>query len=142
MMTTGRATCIVFSDDDLPPEGSDHTRPLYISVSCSGRRVPYVILENGSALNVCSLATAIALGDAPFDFDPFTQTVRASDSTRRKVMGIIEMELLIGSTTFVTVFQALRILTSFNLLLGRPWIHRARAIPSSLHQKVKFIHDG
>ncbi|RVW49197.1 Transposon Ty3-I Gag-Pol polyprotein [Vitis vinifera] len=40
MMTAGRATCIVFSDDDLPPEGSDHTRPLYISVGCSGRRVP------------------------------------------------------------------------------------------------------
>ena len=40
------------------------------------------------------------------------------------------------------MFQVLRIPTSFNLLLGRPWIHRARAIPSSLHQKVKFIHDG
>ncbi|RVW67758.1 hypothetical protein CK203_065011 [Vitis vinifera] len=36
----------------------------------------------------------------------------------------------------------LRIPTSFNLLLGQPWIHRAGAIPSSLHQKVKFIHDG
>ncbi|RVW66403.1 hypothetical protein CK203_065265 [Vitis vinifera] len=64
MMTAGRATCIVFSDDDLPPEGSDHTRPLYISVGCSGRRVPSVLLDNGSALNVCPLATAIALGYA------------------------------------------------------------------------------
>ena len=36
----------------------------------------------------------------------------------------------------------MRILTSFNLVLGQPWIHRAGAIPSSLHQKVKFIHDG
>ena len=35
MMTAGRATCIVFSDDDLPSEGSDHTRPLFISVGCS-----------------------------------------------------------------------------------------------------------
>ena len=26
--------------------------------------------------------------------------------------------------------------------MGRPWIHKAGAIPSSLHQKVKFIHDG
>ena len=40
------------------------------------------------------------------------------------------------------MFKVLRIPTSFNLLLGRPWIHRAGAIPSSLHQKVKFIHDG
>ena len=35
MMTAGRATCIIFSDDDLPLEGSDHTRPLYISVGYS-----------------------------------------------------------------------------------------------------------
>ena len=25
--------------------------------------------------------------------------------------------------------------------MGRPWIHEAGAIPSSLHQKVKFIHE-
>ncbi|RVX00439.1 hypothetical protein CK203_024665 [Vitis vinifera] len=57
-------------------------------------------------------------------------------------MGTLEIELLISLATFVAVFQVLRIPTSFNLLLGRPWIHRAGAIPSSLHQKVKFIHDG
>ncbi|RVW18920.1 hypothetical protein CK203_102504 [Vitis vinifera] len=142
MMTVGRATCIVFSDDDLPPEGSDHTRLLYISVGCSGRRVPSVLLDNGSALNVCPLDTAIALGYAPSDFGPSTQTVRAYDNTRREVMGTLEIELLIGPTTFVDVFQVLRIPTSFNLLLGRPWIHRAGVIPSSLHQKVKFIHGG
>ena len=57
-------------------------------------------------------------------------------------MGTLEIELLIGLTTFVAVFQVLRIPTSFNLLLGRPWIHSAGSIPSSLHQMVKFIHDG
>ena len=36
----------------------------------------------------------------------------------------------------------MRILVSFNLLLGRPWIHSAGAIPSSLYLNVKFIHDG
>ncbi|RVW68307.1 Retrovirus-related Pol polyprotein from transposon 17.6 [Vitis vinifera] len=113
MMTAGRATCIVFSDDNLPLEGSDHTRPLYISVGFSGRRVPSVLLDNGSALNVCPLATAIALGYAPSNFSPSTQTVRAYDSTRREVMGTLEIKLLIGPATFVAVFQ-----------------------------KVKFIHDG
>ena len=48
-------------------------------------------------------------------------------------MSTLEIELLIGPTTFVSLFQVLRIPTSFNLLLGRPWIHRAEAIPSSLH---------
>ncbi|RVW80088.1 Retrovirus-related Pol polyprotein from transposon 17.6 [Vitis vinifera] len=142
MMTAGRATCIVFSDDDLPPDGLDHVRPLYITVGCSGRRVPSVLLDNGSALNVCPLATAIALGFAPSDFGPSTQTVRAYDSTKREVMGTLMIDLQIGPATFSTLFQVLRIPASFNLLLGRPWIHVAGAIPSSLHQKVKFIHDG
>ncbi|RVX04651.1 hypothetical protein CK203_023367 [Vitis vinifera] len=113
IMTASRATCIVFSDDDLPPKGSNHTRPLYISVGCSGHRVPSILLDNGLALNVCPLATTIALRYAPSDFGPSTQTVRAYDSTRREVMGTLEIELLIGPTTFLTVFQ-----------------------------KVKFIHDG
>ena len=47
-----------------------------------------------------------------------------------------------GQSFFKVIFQILRILVSFNLLLGRPWIHSAGAIPSSLHLKVKFIHDG
>ena len=142
MVTVSRATCIVFSDDDLPPESLDHTRPLYIFIGCSGRRVPSVLLDNGSALNICSLATTIALGYTHFDFGPSTQIVRAYDSTRRDFMGTLEIELLIGPTTFVIVFQVLRIPTSFNLLLGRPWFYRAGAIPFSLHQKVRFIHNG
>ena len=56
-------------------------------------------------------------------------------------MSTLEIKLLIVPTTSVTLFQVLRIPTSFNLLLGRRWIHRAEAIPSFLHQKVKFIHD-
>ena len=133
MVTAGRATCIAFSDDDLPPEGSCHMRHLYISVGCSSRRVPSVILDNGSTLNVCPLGTVIVLGYAPSDFGLSTQTVRAYDNTRREVMGTLEIELLIGSATFVIVFQVLRIPKSFNLLLGRPWIHRVGAIPFSLH---------
>ena len=142
MMTAGRATCIMFSNDDLPPEGPDHVRPLYSTVGCSGRRVPSVLLDNGSALNICPLAIAIALGFAPSDFGPSTQTVRAYDSTKREVMSTLVIDLQIGPAIFSTLFQVLRIPTSFNLLLGQPWIHRAGAIPSSLHQKVKFIHDG
>ena len=56
-------------------------------------------------------------------------------------MGTLMIKLLISLATFPTLFQVLRIPTSFNLLLSRPWIHRVGAIPFSLHQKVKFIHE-
>ncbi|XP_070014025.1 uncharacterized protein [Nicotiana sylvestris] len=31
--------------------------------------------------------------------------------------------------------------TSYNFLLGMPWIHTAGAMPSTLHQMVKFEHE-
>ena len=70
MLIADRATCIIFSVDDLPPRGSDNTLPLYIFVGCSGHRVPFVILDNGSALNVCPLATTVTFGFEPSDFEP------------------------------------------------------------------------
>ena len=35
-LTADRCTCIAFSDDDLPPEGSDHVLPLFIDVPYLG----------------------------------------------------------------------------------------------------------
>ena len=80
-LTANRATCIVFSDNDLPPEGSDHVRPLFIDVACSGHRVSSVLRDNGFALNVFPLVTTIALGFSPFDFGLSIQTVIAYDGT-------------------------------------------------------------
>ncbi|XP_070021859.1 uncharacterized protein [Nicotiana sylvestris] len=37
--------------------------------------------------------------------------------------------------------QVLDVAVSYNLLLVRPWIHVAKAVPSTLHQMVKFKRD-
>ena len=57
-------------------------------------------------------------------------------------MGTITAHVMIRLVRYSMLFQVLRIQSSFNLFLGRPWIHEAGAIPSFLHQKVKFIHEG
>ena len=118
MMTVDRVTCIVFSIDDLPLEGFDHTHPLYITIVCSGHRISSIILDNGYVLNVFPLVTTVALGFASSYFGPSTQTVRAYDDTQREVMGTLNIDVLIGPTTFSILFQVLRILASFYLLLG------------------------
>ncbi|RVW23466.1 Retrovirus-related Pol polyprotein from transposon 297 [Vitis vinifera] len=133
-----RALSQIRVETTTTPEGLIHMMTL--DVQAVESRMSY--WTTTQPLNVCPLATAIALGFAPSDFGPSTQTVRAYDSTKREVMGTLMIDLQIGPAAFSTLFQVLRIPTSFNLLLGRPWIHVAGAIPSSLHQKVKFIHDG
>ena len=51
----------------------------------------------------------------------------------------IEIEMHIGPCTFTVEFQVMNISLSYNCLLGRPWIHTVGAVPSILHQKIKFV---
>ncbi|WKA13006.1 hypothetical protein VitviT2T_030343 [Vitis vinifera] len=118
-------------DTATTPERLIH---MLIADRATCRRVPSVLLDNGFALNVCD--------STHDDFGPSTQIVRAYDGTQRTVMGTLSTHVMIGPVSYSIVFQVLRIQSSFNLLLGRPWIHEAGAIQSSLHEKVKFIHEG
>ncbi|XP_077249108.1 uncharacterized protein LOC143888541 [Tasmannia lanceolata] len=128
-----------FTDEDLTLEGRNHICPLRVTVFCNEKKVPEVLVDNGSALNVCPLSTATALGFEPGDFIPSEQCILAYDGTRRDVVGTLATKIQIGGGMFEIEFQVLDIKPSFNLLLGRPWLHKYGVVPSSLHQKLKFI---
>ncbi|RVW73768.1 hypothetical protein CK203_057621 [Vitis vinifera] len=66
--------------------------PPPIDTPFSGHQVLSVLLDNGSALNICHLVIAIALGFSPSDFGPYTQTDRAYEGTQRIVIGYTSTE--------------------------------------------------
>nr|KYP51272.1 hypothetical protein KK1_026957 [Cajanus cajan] len=70
---------------------------------------------------------------------PSNMIVRAFDESRREVMGEITLPIQIGPTTFNVEFQVINIVPAYNYLLGRLWIHHEKAVPFTLHQKVKFM---
>ncbi|XP_069151886.1 uncharacterized protein [Solanum lycopersicum] len=51
----------------------------------------------------------------------------------------MNLTLQMGPAEFSAKFQVLDINTSYNLLLGRPFIHIAGAVPSTLHQMMKLV---
>ena len=65
--------------------------------------------------------------------------VRAFDGTKREVLGNIKLVIQVGPSTFDSEFIVMDINPSYNCLLGRPWIHMAGVVPSTLYQKVKFV---
>ncbi|PKI64278.1 hypothetical protein CRG98_015318 [Punica granatum] len=48
---------ISFSDDELPSEGWSHSRALHIVCKCNNYIIGRVMIDNGSALNVCLVTT-------------------------------------------------------------------------------------
>ena len=58
---------------------------------------------------------------------------------KREVLRNIELSIQLGPCTFDSEFIVMDINPSYNCLLGKPLFHMAGAIPSTLHQKVKFV---
>jgi len=58
------------------------------------------------------------------------------------VIGTIKVELAVGPQVFLVTIQVMDVHPSYSMLLGRPWIHSAGAITSSLHQCLKYIVNG
>ncbi|XP_075107119.1 uncharacterized protein LOC142180094 [Nicotiana tabacum] len=132
---------ITFSDDDLPEEGAGHNRALHIMVKCEGHYIKGVMINGGSSVYVCLFYTLQQLNIDTNRIRTSNVSIRAFDGSRRDTIGEIELTMTISPVDFNIVFQVLDIETSYNFLFGRPWIHMARAIPSSLHQMVKFEYD-
>ena len=65
--------------------------------------------------------------------------VRAFDGTKKEVLENIKLPIQVGPCTFDFEFIVMDINPSYNCLLVRPWIHIAGAVPSTIHQKVKFV---
>ena len=124
---------ISFSDDEIPPDGHGSTKALHITTKIKDCTVPKVLIDNGSTLNVMPLSTLMRLLVDRFYMKNSKTVVRAFDGTRREVTGEIEIEMQIGPCTFNVEFQVMDISPSYNCLLGRPWIHIAGAVPSTLH---------
>ena len=58
---------------------------------------------------------------------------------QRDTLGAVNLTLQMGPVKFNAKFQVFDIDTSYNLLLERPFIHMAGAVPSTLHQMMKLV---
>ncbi|KAK5832690.1 hypothetical protein PVK06_016493 [Gossypium arboreum] len=138
----GADNFIFFNNDEIPLGGMGSIKALHITTRCKGYTLPRVLIDNGSALNVLPLSKLNRLPVDGSHMKTCQNIVRAFDGTERKVMGRIEILLLIGPNTYDVDFLVIDIKPSYNCLLGRPWIHSAGAVPSSLHQKLKLVIEG
>ena len=83
-----------------------------------GAKVPIVLINNGSVLNVCPYTTAFAIGLSMKTITP-PLTVRAFDNTSRKVMGTFMAPCKIGPIEMIVEYHVMDIIPNYNLLLGR-----------------------
>ncbi|XP_070041262.1 uncharacterized protein [Nicotiana tomentosiformis] len=129
---------ITFHEDDLPPAGLSQNKALHITVKFEDKFIARVLIDGGSSLKICPLTTLKRLGKCLHEIRMGSMNMKAFDGSQRATIGEINLDLQMGMTWFDVGFQLLDISATYNQLLGRPWIHAARAVASTLHQVVKF----
>ena len=111
---------------------------MHIIVKCVDMIITSVLIDNGSALNVCSMSTLECLNVDTSLIHPTTMIVRAFDGTLKEVQGKIDLAIGVGPMSFMVNFQVIKVDSPYNMLIGRPWLHTAGTVTSTLHQRLKF----
>lgn len=132
------ASSISFHDDELPQEGANHNKALHITIKIFKKIMPRVLIDCGSGCNISTFATLRDLGVNMGEIKESHIKVKDFDRAQRSVIGVICLTLQVGLAEFPILFQVMDVSSTYNLLLGRPWVHMVKVIPSTLHQCIKF----
>ena len=130
---------LTFTDEEILTKRRGHNKALHVSIKCLDHVIAHVLIDNGSSLNVMPKATLGKLPCEGIHMKPSALIVRAFDGSKREVMGEVELPIQIGPCVFQVTFQVMDILPAYSCLLGHPWIHSTGVIPSTLHQKLKYV---
>ena len=142
-VTKNKQGVITSSDADLPMEGRNHNRALFIPTEARWKRTSYMMVDDGSAINVCLLHILPNLGVKVEELTKSDLVIRAYDDSTGSVEGTFMASVKTGPIEAVMEFTILDIIhVTYALLLGRPWYHILGGVPSTMHQKVKFLLDG
>ncbi|XP_070009543.1 uncharacterized protein LOC142164769 [Nicotiana tabacum] len=70
--------------------------------------------------------------------EPRCITLTGFNNVVEQTSGEITLHVLAGGITLETTFHIMDQDTAYNAIIGRPWIHALKAIPSILYQVIKF----
>ncbi|KAL0333076.1 UNVERIFIED_CONTAM: Transposon Tf2-12 polyprotein [Sesamum calycinum] len=107
---------ITFTDEDLLLGSKPHNRPLFVA----GYELEISIDE---------------LSNSRLMIQGFNQG-------GQRAVGIIRMQLTMEDMVSSALFHVIDAKTSYNMLLGRPWLHENAVVPSTWHQCFKYCRNG
>jgi len=115
-----------------------HHDALVISLTVANCLVKGILVDNGSSGNIIFQAAYKDLGLEESALTRRITPLIGFSGEVKETAGEITLPLYAEGINMSTKFLLVDCDSSYNLILGRPWIHGMGAVPSTLHQMVKF----
>jgi len=132
-----------FTEKDDMSITQPHNASLHIEAFIHKHKIKRALIDGGAGLNICTLKLILTLGFSKKAIDPKRKiTIKAYDEEERMSNGVVTLSIRVGPIVKDVACQVLDMVLAYNILLGRPWIHTLKVVPSTYHQCIKFPHEG
>src|SRR5436190_23256401 len=125
-------TDIVFTPEDMQVQGR-HARPLYFTGYIGSTEITRIQVDPGSALSIMPRRVMEHLSIPAHRLSVIDTNIFGFNANSTRPMGKIKLRCQIGDLKIEVTVYVIDADTSYNLLHGRPWIHRNHIVPSTLH---------
>ncbi|XP_059627385.1 uncharacterized protein LOC132270207 [Cornus florida] len=119
--------------------GVPYENPLVVSLTIAEYLVRRVLIDPGSSANVMPRLTFDRLKIEPEKLKPTGNPLLRFDGKRVEPIGMVELIVQVTERVLSESFVVIEIHPSYNLLMGRGWIHRVQGVPSTLHQAMRYL---
>ncbi|XP_059629540.1 uncharacterized protein LOC132272399 [Cornus florida] len=116
--------------------------PLVVSLTVAECLVRRVLIDPGSSANIMPRVTFDRLEINLKELKSTGNPLLGFDGKGVEPIGTVELMVRAAERNLVESFVVVEIHPSYNLLMGRGWIHRVQGVPSTLHQKPPLSMNG
>ncbi|XP_076953332.1 uncharacterized protein LOC143627378 [Bidens hawaiensis] len=136
--TTIEQKVISFNEDDRVNVQDLHNNNLVITLFISNHYVRRILINGGSSVNINQLEVLKKMNILESEIVPRSSVLVGFSGEIKNTLGDIKLPIYIEGGNSDQKFCVIDTLSCCNVILGMPWIHEMKAIPSMYHQCVKL----
>ncbi|XP_028127094.1 uncharacterized protein LOC114323635 [Camellia sinensis] len=129
---------ISFSTRDLERIQTPHNNALVVTLRVRDFDVKRILIDQGSSVEIMYYDAFKQLKLQDTDLAPATLPLVGFNSQSEWSMGKIILLVKAGSFVKQVEFWILKVPSTYNLILGKGWLHAMQAVTSTYHQVMRF----
>ncbi|XP_049359184.1 uncharacterized protein LOC125823856 [Solanum verrucosum] len=119
-----------------------HNRPLYMVGHVLEKKINKILIDEGSGVNILPIHTLKELGITTGELSESRLLIQGFNQGGQRSIGSIKLEIHMEDLRSSAWMHVIDSKTSYNILLGRPWVHENRIVSSSYYQCLKYLEGG
>uniref|UniRef100_A0A2N9EZ43 Uncharacterized protein n=1 Tax=Fagus sylvatica TaxID=28930 RepID=A0A2N9EZ43_FAGSY len=115
-----------------------HSDALVVTMQIGDFEVKRILIDPGSSAEIMYDSLFKGLGLEHKDLDRKVDPLYGFSGESVMPVGRVTVKVHAGTVSSPTDFWVLNSYSPYNAILGRPWLHKMKAVPSTLHQRLRF----